>query len=663
MPDTPPPSPSGTAQANARQLVLVVVAVVTLTAITYRTSPGFGHVGDSVFLIEQNSWMRDPGRWWTMISTDYFSAASGETIGYWRPFTKLSWLYETLLAGGWPGIHHIVSVFWLAVGAAGVSTLAMALRLPAWAAALAGVLVAVHPVAIEPTALIMARSDVVCFAGVAWAQVGFVRWLQNGSWLALTGALLATLLAWSSKEAAVVLVPLAGLYAAAHALQSGSLSLFRENTPLPPADDARNTSTAATPSRSHITRSVLLLTSVAIVSAVWMLLRSQIVVGDGSSVTVAPLRILTGLGIYLSGSVPLIWSPDIRNVSIAEALDTSRLLTASAATLSLLVLTAVFARTRATAALLMLAWWGGSLAPVLLQSDMSVPGAEGHLVYSDRWALQAVAAMALLVVAGVARLKHVLFQRVVVIVLLLWALAMVIVAPVQRAPYRDGYTMLDVEDVDYEATPEQYRTPSDTCRYVQRAILRAHHRGAIDEVLAGWDLYRGALQCGQGGDVLITVLGTLVGANRFDAALSVAEEIVGGEVFGRDAAWVHQMVARVFCANGQWQRCLSHINSASALGVEPCSLAPPATLALLHTDQIPAAVGTSTMAAQCIREDGQDDTPFWVSILQASHAHTATTPAAQELTRHCLQALADRTLNPADAALRDNIVRSLPAAP
>jgi len=648
---------------NARQQVFVVAAVVLITAITYRTSPSFGHVGDSVFLIEQNPWMRDPGRWWTMISTDYFSAASGETIGYWRPLTKLSWLYETLLAEGWPGIHHMVSVFWLAVGAAGVSALAIALRLPAWAAALAGTLVAVHPVAIEPTALIMARSDVVCFAGVAWAQVGFVRWLRLGSWMALAAAVLTTLLAWSSKEAAVVLVPLAGLYAAAHALGFGELSLTVEKAPSRPAEGATDNLSVAIPSQLNLTRSVLLLTSVGVVSAVWMFLRSQIVVGEGSSVTFDPLRIVTGIGTYLSGSLPLVWAPEIRNVSIAEALDTSRLLTASAATLSLLVLAAVFARTRATAALLMLAWWGGSLAPVLLQSDMSVPGAEGHLVYSDRWALQAVAATALLVAAGVANLKHVLFQRVAVAVLGVWAMAMVIVAPLQRAPYQDGFTMLAIEDVDYEATPEQYRTLTDTCRYVERAILRAHHLGDIDEVLAGWDFYRGTLQCGQGGDVLITVLGTLVAANRFDAALPVAEEIVRGEVFGRNAAWLHQMVARVFCANGQWQRCLSHINSASALGVEPCSLAPPATLALLHTDQIPAAVSTSTMAAQCIRDGGQDDTPFWMSILQASHAWASTTPAASNLTQHCLQALANRTLSPTDAALRDSIARNQQAAP
>ncbi len=143
-----------TANAMRRYWWLPALVVV---AVAYRTSPTFGFVGDAGFLIEQNRFLDSLSQLWGNLTHDYFWSSSGNHIPYWRPLTKASWLLEVAAWGRNPAGFHVVQVAWLLVGVAGVQALARALGVSRLWAALAGLMFGLHPVAVEPTCLIMAR--------------------------------------------------------------------------------------------------------------------------------------------------------------------------------------------------------------------------------------------------------------------------------------------------------------------------------------------------------------------------------------------------------------------------------------------------------------------------------------------------------------------------
>jgi len=171
-----------------------------------------GFTNDDDILIVNNPRLRGPGALWEAVTTDYFHGAQAGSIGYWRPLTKLSFALEYRAFGSAPKGYHLVSLAWFAAAVAAGFALARALALSPWGACAALAFFAAHPAHAEATAIATARSDLVATAGILAALLGYVRWRRSGRrrWLALL--LAAEVVALGSKETAVLIPVLAGLW-------------------------------------------------------------------------------------------------------------------------------------------------------------------------------------------------------------------------------------------------------------------------------------------------------------------------------------------------------------------------------------------------------------------------------------------------------------------
>lgn len=122
----------------------VAVAVVALLA--YANSLGNGFVWDDVNIIVNNPALRDSaGALFRGIDT----ARDLELTPYYRPLTLLSFLIEQRLHGLTPFLMHLVNVLLHAANALLVHRVARSATGSEWAALLAGLLFAVHPIGSE----------------------------------------------------------------------------------------------------------------------------------------------------------------------------------------------------------------------------------------------------------------------------------------------------------------------------------------------------------------------------------------------------------------------------------------------------------------------------------------------------------------------------------
>ncbi|MGH7528755.1 MAG: tetratricopeptide repeat protein [Gemmatimonadales bacterium] len=116
--------------------------------------------------------------------------------GLYRPLTILSFAVDWQLSGGAPGWFHIVNAL-LHVVAAVLVVLVLARWLPPTAAAIAGLVFAVHPVHVEGVAGLVGRAEIL----VAIWVLATVLLARRGAWAA---AVLCAMLAMLSKEHGVI---------------------------------------------------------------------------------------------------------------------------------------------------------------------------------------------------------------------------------------------------------------------------------------------------------------------------------------------------------------------------------------------------------------------------------------------------------------------------
>ncbi|MCO4764493.1 MAG: hypothetical protein KC502_23490, partial [Myxococcales bacterium] len=153
------PAPASPRSALISFGLFVLPALAVLFA--FRSSPSFGFVGDAKFLIEHNATLNTWASWWGQLTHDYFWGSSENTIPYWRPFTKLSWLVEAQIWGHERAApFHLTGVLWHAAGAVAIGWLGRCMGVGPVLAAAAGVAYGLHPAPMEPVSLLMARSDV-----------------------------------------------------------------------------------------------------------------------------------------------------------------------------------------------------------------------------------------------------------------------------------------------------------------------------------------------------------------------------------------------------------------------------------------------------------------------------------------------------------------------
>jgi len=432
-----------------------------ITALVYRGVTGSDFIGDALFLIPENTHMRDPAGAWAQVTHNYFWSSSGNIIPYWRPWTKLSWFWEYQLFGPNPAGFMVVQVLWHVLGALGVQRLARILGASRGAALAGGLIFALHPVAVAPVCMLMARSDVVAASGLVWCMVGWIGWSRGGRWHHLALAAVALLFALASKEAAVIAPLIMAIW------------------------------TAADPdARARWRRTAIPLAGAVIMAGAYLWIRRQVLAADAAGleavrVALDPLRLWAGMAKYLQNLFPFKVASGVRDVTPAEA--TSGLFVlAGALTLGAVLAMALWGvRRRRWEVLWALCWAGLAIGPVLVTAEIHVPAAQGKFPMADRWLYHALAPAALLW----ALLFHALIQwrarlgPALGALLTYWCVVVMFNSGAATAEFASVDGMLDNEDrAYYLATPEQFRTEEDQCRFLDRKVVRALRKGDTDAV-------------------------------------------------------------------------------------------------------------------------------------------------------------------------------------
>lgn len=183
---------------------VAVAAVGIAAAVAFLPSLGGGFVYDDHRFYEGNEHLRSVAILWRAFTDPVAQTADGTHAGLWRPLRTLSLAFDHALFGSWAFGPHLVSVGLHAVGAALVTLLLLAWRLPALAAAIGGAVYAFHPAQVECVAWISSRGDLLAAAFVWASLLADLRGRPRAALLAGIAALL-------SKEQAVVWPALAVL--------------------------------------------------------------------------------------------------------------------------------------------------------------------------------------------------------------------------------------------------------------------------------------------------------------------------------------------------------------------------------------------------------------------------------------------------------------------
>jgi len=196
---------------NQRRLALFAAPLVAV--LLYLPALGHEFVFDDRAVIENNPLVVEDGAWPRIFTTPYWNAPGhGGTL--YRPLTTLSFAVDHALAGLHPVWYHGVNVLLHALVVFLVTLLALAILPGGRAAAIVGILFAVHPVHVEAVAGVVGRSELLAAAGVLAALLLHRRALcaRGPTYLALgAAACAAALLGMLSKESAVLTPVLCGL--------------------------------------------------------------------------------------------------------------------------------------------------------------------------------------------------------------------------------------------------------------------------------------------------------------------------------------------------------------------------------------------------------------------------------------------------------------------
>jgi hypothetical protein len=430
--------------------------IVAAIGLAYRSSLSFRLFGDASLLIEHNQQMYDISNWWLVLTSDYFYASNAEQIGYWRPFTKGSWLLETLVGGGAHWVYELVQVGWLALAAVGVQKLAVTLGARRGWALGAALFFGLHPALVEAAGLVQARSDLVCGAGVIWSLIGWLHW-QDGTKFGLLVHLVAAVVAFGSKETAVVLPFVLACWT------------FFADAPNQP--------------RSVRQAFGVLWPACAVLTAYLVLRGLALERSLHSGLNLSGIHLLAVVGSYAQGLLPLPLESTVRNLSPSELASPWCIGRGVLGLLGFLTVVGLAGR-HYRPGIGLAAWAAASLLLVILPTKLNVPGATEMIAVADRWLLHAVAASAVgLAIAGSRRITGKLLQQAASFLLGGWAVLSIAFGPALHADYKDEVALLDLEDRDYLATPEEYRSPFETCRFVERGLIRARLAGNIEELL------------------------------------------------------------------------------------------------------------------------------------------------------------------------------------
>lgn len=196
---------------------LIALAVAAACALAFAPALSGSWLYDDHALVEHNANVHGFARWSHWFTASFWDtgedyAQAGSEVAYWRPAISASYALDWTISGGDPAFFHAMNVVWHALaGALGF------LVLRRWlggtrAAALAALLVLVHPTKAESVAWIAGRTDVLCLVALLIATQGIARRLR-GARGGLAIEIAGTALAYACKEHAIVLPMFAAIEA------------------------------------------------------------------------------------------------------------------------------------------------------------------------------------------------------------------------------------------------------------------------------------------------------------------------------------------------------------------------------------------------------------------------------------------------------------------
>jgi hypothetical protein len=558
-------------EPRAKVRLALAVAPLLVVALVYAPTLGYGHFGDTRFLIEHNRSMQRWADLWPNLTHDYFWCSDGFAIPYWRPLTKASWLAERLLFAARPMVHHVVQVAWFIAALAGVRAVALRLGAGAVGAAATVLLAGLHPAAIEPVCLVMARSDVVAAAGVAWSLAAWLSWASTGRRAWGVAHAVALAVALGSKEVAVITAPLLTLWALALERDRGRLRAL----------------------------AVKLAPAWALVALYLVARRAALSDAAPARVGFDALKVYVGGARYLEALLPFRFDSGISNLSRAWAATPAMLARSAAAWGALAALAALAVRRRQPAWLMLLAWIGASLAPVLLVGDIQVPGVAGKMALADRWSLQSVMASAVLCSLLAEQLPDRL-RRGAYGLVAAWALAACVISGAQRSYYRSEVAYAELEDEVYQSTPERYRTQEDRCRFLDHRLVDALRQGRNEEA---YRLSAPALgPCADDQVVQLDHLWAAVHTGRYaEARRALGTPLRDPRYSPRERGTVLQLGAAAMLHTGAPAEAWRMVQGARALGLQGCALDALAAQATAQLGDAAAAERERARAARCER--------------------------------------------------------------
>jgi len=419
-----------------------------------------------------------------------------------------------------------------------------------WAAA-CGVIYALHPVAIAPVCLLMARSDVVAAAATLWAVLAFVRWQAGAGRYWIGVHLGAVTLALASKEAAVVIPGVLGV------------------------------ATWLAPNTEIWKRRLLRLAPASLLTGVYLVTRRSLLTRDAqgladTSLEFSPLRLFAGGAKYLQSLFPLRLESAIRDLPVAEAKSGGFLVLAALTWLCVLGLVLLAWRRRDWVMGLLLVWGGLALAPVLVAGNIHVPAIDGKLPLADRWAYHALGPASLAAVRaflwGAEALKRRWLEVLTFASLAVWSVLILLRAEDAHAEFGSESGLLDNEDrAYYFATPEQFRTKEDHCRYQERQVVRASQRADAGAMV---ELVRTTLRdCGETPERNLQLLEALVRTRGFSEALPVAVKLTESPPRDRRGhGFLARLLGLTFLGNRQPEVAERWLLRAHELGNRDCTL-------------------------------------------------------------------------------------------
>lgn len=599
--DHPAPPAGKTWPAWQSRLALALPAMAAIWAC--RHTLGFGLLADARFLIAENRHLRGWGDLWANLSHDYFWSSSGNSIPYWRPLTKASWLAETITGGGAPWVYHAVQGAWFAVACAGVA--ALALRLGAWPiwAGVFGCTAALHPAVAEPVGLIMARSDVVAAACGLWSAVAWLRW-QSGDGRGLWWHLALLAAALGSKEGAV-LMPLA-LVALAWPGQFGR------------------------PDWRALGRSVL---PAALAVALYLILR-RAALGSRPAAEIAadPLRWFAGLGAYAVALFPgQLFHPAVANLPRAQAAELGPCALAVGA-IGAWVAWLGWAWRRGWPDAGLIAWMALTLLPVLTVAELNVPGVAGKIALADRWMLPAMLVSQAAFALAVSRSRHRGLHRGALVLALGWLSVRAALVGDDLANYADEAAMVGLEERQYLATPPAYLTAEDRCRHATRLLVRQGQAGDFGGVLQLADRHQA--DCAGNAEFAFNRFVARVQHGDYAAAVSEGRALLANPPADRRyAATIQLLFGKALARTGQGRQALPHLQQAAQLGAQSCETAQLLGEATAADGRHADAARWHRTAARCLVAAGLDATGQWSAAARQWTEAGDTAKAHKDLQR------------------------------